>query len=194
MGVFSRYHRYREPGEGVNVNHIERFGPPARSLFTSSEILSLRQKIDITDEQENVVYRAESSFFSFLDKTDLTDASGLPVAHIERKLWSLHARHFVDMADGLSFEMSSELFHPIRDITNIEGLGWQLCGNIAALNFELYAENGDIVAVICQKMFSLHDKFCVDLYQPDKEKIVCAILITLQHMIRDRESASSSSG
>ena len=193
MGTFSKYHRYREPGEGVNVNHSERFGLPVRSLFTSSELFSLHHRIDITDEQENIVYRAESRFFSLRDKTDLTDASGFPVAHIERKFFSLHARHFIDMADGLTFEMSRELFHLIRDITNIEGLGWQLRGNIAALNFELYDESGDIVAVICQKMLSLHDKYCVDLYQQDKEAIVVAILIVLQHMVRDRESASSAS-
>jgi hypothetical protein len=40
----------------------------------------------------------------------------------------------------------------------------------------------------------------VDIYQADKEKAVVAILVTLQHMIRDRErmrsssSSSSSSG
>ena len=72
------------------------------------------------------------------------------------------------MAEGQSFELSNELFHLIKDITNIEGLGWQLKGNILGLNFELYDENGDVIAVI-------------------------AILITLQHMINDREEASSAS-
>lgn len=34
-------------------------------------------------------------------------------------------------------------------------------------------------------------KNCVDIYNPEKERIVIAILITLQHMIRDRENASN---
>ena len=95
------------------------------------------------------------------------------------------------MADGTAFELSNEHFHLIRDITNIEGLGWQLRGNVLGLNFELYDAEGEIIAVIAQKLFSLHDKYCVDIYQPKKEKTVVAILITLQHMIRDREAASS---
>ena len=96
------------------------------------------------------------------------------------------------MADGLQFELSNELFHLIKDITNIEGLGWQLRGNILGLNFELYDRFGQIIAIIGQKFFSLHDKYCVDIYRPEYEKIVIAILVTLQHMISDRQAATSS--
>ena len=50
-----------------------------------------------------------------------------------------------------------------------------------------------LIGVIAQKLISMHDKYCVDIYQPAHEKTVVAILITLQHMIRDRENARSSS-
>ena len=113
------------------------------------------------------------------------------MAHIERKLLTLHERHFVTMENGTSFQISNELFHIVRDITNIEGLGWQLRGNIAALNFELYDEREQVIAVISQKFLSLHDKYCVDIYQPEHEQAVVAILVTLQHMIKDREARSS---
>ena len=102
------------------------------------------------------------------------------------------------MSDGQRFELTNELFHLIKDITNIEGLGWQLQGNILGLNFELYDRAGNVIAAIGRKMLSIHDKYCVDIYQPELEKQVVAILITLQHMIRDRENtaaaSSSSSG
>ena len=96
------------------------------------------------------------------------------------------------MADGLKFELSNELWHIVKDITNIEGLGWKLQGNIAGLNFELYDPQGGIIAVIGQKMFSLHDKYCIDIYRPEEEDKVVAILVTLQHMMKDRAAASSS--
>ena len=97
------------------------------------------------------------------------------------------------MADGTYFELSTELFHLIKNITNIEGLDWQLRGNVLGLNFELYDEEENVIAVISQKIFSIHDKYSIDIYQTNKEKIVVAILITLQHMIKDREAAASSS-
>lgn len=195
MGVFSKYQRFHEAGEAANVNNVERFGEPDHSLFTSSKVFSLHHHIDITDAQERVVYEANSKFFSIRDKTDIVDAQGSQVAHIERKVFSLHERHIVTMADGQTFEVSNELFHLIKDITNIEGLGWQLRGNIVGLNFELYDESERIVAVIGQKMISLHDKYCIDIYRPESEKTVVAILVTLIHMMKDRaNSVSSSSG
>ena len=193
MGVLSKIHRFREAGEDANVNNVERFGQPVRSLFTSTKVMTLHHRIEITDAGENVVYRAETKFPSLHDKTDVFDASGRPVAHIERKFFTLHERHFITMADGTAFELSNELFHLVKDVTNIEGLGWQLRGNILGLNFELYDQNGQVIAVIAQKLFSLHDKYCIDIYRPECEKFVVAILVTLQHMIRDREAASASS-
>ncbi len=191
MGIFSKYHRFREAGEQANVVNVERFGEPVRSLFTTSKVFTLHRLIDITDEHENAVYHSSTKFPSLHDKTDITDASGRQVAHIERKLFSLHERRFITMADGTQFELSNELWHIVKDITNIEGLGWQLQGNIMGLNFQLYDSDGGIIAVISQKMFSIHDKYCIDIYRPEKEETVVAILVALQHMIRDREAVSS---
>ena len=190
MGLLPKLERYRENGESVNA---EEYGEPVRSLFTSTKILSLHHKIDITDERGKTIYTARTKFPSLHDKTDLYDAKGRRVAHIEKKFFSLHERHYIDMEDGLSFEMSNELFHLIKDITNIEGLDWQLRGNILGLNFRLYDQNDEVIAAISQKLLSIHDKYCIDIYQTDKEKIVVAILITLQHMMSDRSSASSAS-
>ena len=197
MGVFSKHIRFREAGQQANVNNVERFGEPVKSLFTTTKVFTLHHHIDITDENETVVYQANTKFFSIRDKTDVTDAAGNQVAHIERKILTLHERHFVTMADGSQFQLSNELWHLVKDITNIEGLGWQLKGNIAGLNFELYDPQGGVIAVIGQKLLSLHDKYCIDIYRPEEEHRVVAILITLQHMMRDRAvsaSASYSSG
>ncbi len=193
MGITGKVNRFREAGEQANVNNVDRFGEPAKSLFTTSKVFTLHHHIDITDGAENVVYQANTKFPSLHDKTDITDAQGNQVAHIEKKLFTLHERHFVTMADGKKFEVSNELFHIIKDITNLEGLGWQLRGNILGLNFELYDENGGVIAVIAQKLISIHDKYCIDIYQPLYEKEVVAILITLQHIIKDRENAQAAS-
>ena len=193
MGVRSKYLRYREAGEAANVNNVERFGEPVRSLFTSAKVFTLHKKIDITDEREQLMYHAETKFPSLHDKTDVTDAQGNQVAHIERKILTLHERHFVTMADGTRFELSNELWHIVKDVTNIEGLGWQLRGNIAALNFELYDGQDQVIAVIGQKLFSIHDKYCMDIYQPEHEPAAVAILVTLQHMMRDRAASSAAS-
>ncbi|MCR5330881.1 MAG: LURP-one-related family protein [Lachnospiraceae bacterium] len=194
MGVFSKVHRFHKAGEDANIYNVQNYGTPAYSLFTSTKVFTLHHHIDITDSNENIIYQARSKVISLHDKTDVFKVSGEPVAHIERKLISLHERHFITMADGQKFELSNELFHLIKDITNIEGLGWQLKGNILGLNFELYDSDGSIIAVIGQKMLSLHDKYCIDIYKREYEQTVVAILVTLQHMIRDRNQAGAGGG
>ena len=193
MGVNSKHMRYREAGQEANAVNVERFGEPKKSLFTSSKVLSLHRHTDITDAQGSVVYQANTKFFTIRDKTDITDAQGRQVAHIEKKIFTLHSRHFITMADGTKFELSREILHIYKDVMNIEGLGWQLRGNAFGLNFELYDPQGGVIAVISQKLLSLHDKYCIDIYRPEFEGIVVAILITLQHMIKDRQNAAASS-
>ena len=194
MGKFSTVHRYHDVGEGTNVNNESRFGTPAYSLFTTTKFFSLHHHIDIMDANQNILYTSEAKFFSLHDKTEIYKINGEHVAHIERKILSLHERHFVTMSNGMEFELSNELLHLIKDVTNIEVLGWQLVGNILGLNFELYDSNGSVIAVIGQKMLSIHDKYCIDIYKPEYEEIVVAILVTLQHMIQDRSNSAGSGG
>ena len=186
--------RYREPGEGTDFRNLNEYGEPVRTLYTSSEIFTLHHRIEITDEYGSVAYRAETQFPSIHDKTDVYDADGRHVAHIERKLISIHEIRYIDMEDGSSFTLSNELFHLIRDVTNLEGLGWVLEGNLLQLNFTIKDAEGGLIALVSQKFMSIHDKYAVDIYMPRHEQKAVAILIALQHMIRDRQSSAAASG
>ena len=102
---------------------------------------------------------------------------------------AVHEKHFITMADGRKFTLSNELLHIIKDVTNIEGLGWQIQGNIVGLNFVLFDESGRIIAAIGQKAVSVHDRFSIDLYQPRHEAIVVAIVIALGKMLEARRES-----
>ena len=193
MGIMSSFQKYHEAGSDPNEAYVEQYGVPARSLYTSAKLASLHQQIDVMDAQGQILYQTKSKVFSLRGKTDILDAEGNPVAHIEKKVFSLHGKRFITMADGRQITLSNELFHLVKDITNIEELGWQLRGNVLGLNFVLVDQNEAPVAVIGQKMFSLHDKYSMDIYQPQHEQIVVAILISLQKMITERQNNNSSS-
>ena len=188
------HQRYTGPGEDPDFRNMEIYGKPVKSLYTSSEVFTLHHRIEITDDAGTVAYRAETQFPSIHDKTDIYAADGRHVAYFERKLISLHEIHYVDMENGRSFTLSNELMHLIKDVTNIEGLGWIIDGNILQLNFTIKDEKGELLAVVNQKAFSIHDKFAIDIYKPEYEEEIVAIVITLQHMVRDRESNAAASG
>jgi uncharacterized protein YxjI len=191
MGILSGIQRFHSAGQGPNESTIEQYGAPVRSLYTELDPGDLHQKIEIKDEHGRVLYYTKSSVFALKGKTDVFDASGAPVAHLEKKPISLHEKHYITMADGQKFTMSNELFHVFKDVTNIEGLGWKLQGNVIGLNFMLFDRNGEAIAAIGQKMISMHDRCSIDLYQPQHETVVAAIVIQLQKMLAARRENNS---
>ena len=186
MGFFSKLNGFHAAGEGPSASSLEKYGAPKRSLFTELDPGDLHQKIEVKDEQGQTLYRTKSSVIAVRGKTDLFDADGTLVAHLEKKPISLHEEHYITMADGRKITLSNELFHVFKDVTNIRGLDWQLQGNVLGLNFTLFDQNGEPIAAIGQKMVSMHDRYSIDLYQPQHEKIVVAIVIQLQKMLTAR--------
>ena len=186
MGILSSIQRFHGAGEGPNENTVEQYGAPVRSLYTALVPGDLHQKIEVKDEQGQLLYYTKSSVIAIKGKTELYDASGALVAQLSKKPISFHEEHYITMKDGQQFTLSNELFHVFKDITNIKGLDWKLKGNVIGLNFTLFDQNSEPVASIGQKMISLHNRYSIDLYQPQHEKMVVAIVIQLQKMLTAR--------
>ena len=189
MSILSRIQGFHAAGESPNEVNTEKYGVPARSIYTVLDPGDLHQKIEVKDEQGQTLYWTKSSVFTLKGKTDIFDASGAQVAYLEKKPISLHEKHFITMANGQKFTLSNELLHIIKDITNIEGLDWKIKGNILGLNFMLFDQNDEPVAAIGQKLVSIHDRYSIDLYQPRYEKIVVAIVVQLQKMLTARRES-----
>ena len=190
MGLFDTL---KKIGEGVNKaaddfgkTTVEDYGPPLYTLYTALQLGNLHRQIDVKDERDNLKYYTKSSVFALKGKTEIMDAKGNVIAHLEKRPVSLHEKHFITMEDGREFTLSNEIFHIIKDITNIEGLGWQLKGNIVGLNFNLVDEEGAPVATVGKKAVSIHDKYYIDMYQPKQEQVVVAIVIQLEKMLEAR--------
>jgi uncharacterized protein YxjI len=60
-------------------------------------------------------------------------------------------------------------------------------GKLATWNFQIYDKDNQVIAVISEKVVSIHDKYCIDIYRTEDEDVVIAILVTLQHAIRNRK-------
>jgi uncharacterized protein YxjI len=200
MGFLDKLKKLSEAVESVNEmagsvgkSTVEDYGEPEYSLYTALKLGDMHRKIEITDEAGNVKYYTKSSIIAIKGKTDVMDAEGNVIAHLEKKPVSLHEKHYVSMADGTDFTLSNELLHVVKDITNIEGLGWQIRGNIIGLSFNLIDHDGEPVATIGKKMISIHDKYCIDMYQPEHEQKVVAIVVQLEKMIEERSDNESSS-
>lgn len=196
MGLFSKLksavESVNDVAGSVGKSTVTDYGEPEYTLYTALDWKDVHRRIDVTDEEGNVKYYTKSSIIAIKGKTDIMDASGNVIAHLEKRPVSLHEKHFVTMADGSNFTLSNELFHIVKDITNIEGLGWKLKGNIIGLSFNLLDEHDLPIATVDKKMVSIHDKYSIAMYRPDHEQKVVAIVIQLEKMIEDRNNRESS--
>ena len=136
--------RYHEAGEAADERNLGDFGVPAKTLYTSSKILTLHNQIDITDENEKPVYQSMSKVLSLHDRTQINRADGTLVANMHRPFFTLHERHFVEMANGKSFTIASELWHIARHIIHIEELGWTINGHILEMNYYISDEKENL--------------------------------------------------
>ena len=117
------------------------------------------------------------------------------VAKIERKMLSFHNRHRITMADGTVFQYAFESNFSLKYNIKIDGLGWLLHGDTKSLFigdsysvgfYELYDADKRIVAVIERGIEpdAKFYKYRVNIYRPEAETKVVAILTTLQHINR----------
>ena len=156
-------------------------------LHSKSKMFSLHQKMEIMDEADQVVYAVESKALSIHNTTYVHDAQGQEVAVITNKPISLHETHEVRMASGERFEMHTELMHLMGDVIDLDGIGWQLRGDILQHNYEILNERGELVATTHQKWVSVHDVYYIDvLDESQADKIVC-VYVALEKIIRARE-------
>ena len=86
MGLFSKLQELGESinnaAEDISKASIEDYGDPKYSLYTALKFGDLHQRIDITDEDDNVRYYTKSSVFTLTGKTDIFDAEDNLVAHL----------------------------------------------------------------------------------------------------------------
>ncbi len=178
MGVFGTY-RYHEPWEPVDDEVVSQYGVPAYSLY-----LGIRE---ITDGDDRVLYVNKVKMLSLRGKTDIYDNStGKVTAHYESELFSMSYRHYAQMDDGLSLELSYG-----DDEITVSPIGWTVRMDGFVRNCFLFDAEGRILAFIGRKQWSMHDRYSIDIYVPEEERLIVTISSIIQSIYR---AANSDSG
>ncbi|WP_028043241.1 LURP-one-related/scramblase family protein [Candidatus Stoquefichus massiliensis] len=153
--------------------------------------MSIHSKMDILDENDNIVYKVVSKALSIYDKTHIMDANDNEIAYIHAKAISIHQVHYVEMTSGKKFEVKVKLGHPFKNQLEIKELGWKIEGEFAAHNYSIMNEKGDVIANAHIKWFSLHNIYYVDILDESQKELIIAAYIVLEHMLANNESADA---
>lgn len=158
-------------------------------LQMKAKIASIHNKIEVVDEQKRPVYHIQGKIFSIHDVTCLRKANGEEVATITRKVVSLHNTHLIEMRDGRTIELQSELLHLTKDVLNIEALGWQFVGDIVQHNYRLVDvdDEGRLLAQTHRKWVTLHNTYEIEILDEENMDLIVAVLVALDKIVGDRE-------
>lgn len=162
-------------------------------LHIKGKVISIHSKMDVLDEQENVVYKVASKALSIHDKTYIKDAAGNDVAYIHAKVISIHQVHYVEMANGMNFEIRLKLGHPIHNVIDIPELGWQIQGEFMAHDYKIVDSNEKVLATAHRKWLSVHGIYSLDIIEDDKADILLSAYIVLEHILSSQEAATTTS-
>ncbi len=158
-------------------------------LYVNEKILSIRNKFYVKNEKNLDVYEITSKLISIGNKTTITDMNGKKVAYIEEELLHITPNYKVYINDKLAFKIKKKLQFFKNDY--IISNKYTVKGDTLLLNFKIYDEKNKKIASIKRKIFSIGDKYEIDIIDEEKKVEILAIIVAITNDVNDTEKSSS---
>lgn len=162
-----------------------------KKLRIRTRILSLRGRIEISDEEGGSLYEARGEFSLFRPTWRVRYATR-EIASIRRRLWSLHPTWDV-RSDAGEFRVQRKLWSWRRHYHVLDGpfVGAELTGDFWGLTFELQ-HGGAVIARADGQAFQVAEQHEIELLDADpKSEHLTVIAMVILHMDRRRQSRNS---
>ncbi|CAF0796247.1 unnamed protein product [Adineta ricciae] len=167
---------------------------PTRRYQIREKIFSLGDNFKIKDESGQDVYTVRSKLFSFGDKLILEDMAGNGLVKIRQELMHLHPtfnllsarsgdsdRQLAVVKKKFTFLRQKFTIDSVYGEYSLEGL------DIFAHSFTLM-KNGQTVAIVNKKFFSLSDTYGVEIAGNEDHAFVLSLIIILDQIIYDKHN------
>jgi len=157
-------------------------------LYVNEKLLSIHNRYFIKDETGNDVYEISSRALSLGEKTTVMDMQGNQIAYIERELLHLVPVYNVYINNAFAFKISKRfhLFKNEYDLSN----GYHVQGDFLSFDFQITDENNRTVANIDHKLFTIGDKYEIDIFDESHIDIILSIIVAITNDIDRRQRSN----
>ena len=147
-----------------------------RVLSIANKLLSLRGRMDITDEHGSLAYEAKGEL-ALLTPTWRINSNEKEVATVRRKIFSWAPTWMVQCGSEI-FQIKRKLFASTRQYYAVGGSydGTIVKGNIWDLSFRVF-RNQNTIANATGKIFSLRDRHNVEIVGKGELFVVIAMIV-----------------
>ena len=157
------------------------------TLYMKQKVFSLRGRFSIQDQQEQDVYLVEGSFMKLPKTFSISTVEGEEVAVITKKMLSLLPKFFIEVdGETLTIEKSFTFF---KDRYTIDTADLEIDGDWWDMDFEI-KRHGEVVGSVEKKWFTFGDSYEIQVFDPDIEKILIALIVAIDCVKEDEESSS----
>jgi len=157
------------------------------TLYMKQKVFSLRGRFSIQDQQEQDIYLVEGSFMKLPKTFSISTVDGEEVAVITKKMLSLLPKFFIEVdGETLTIEKSFTFF---KDRYTIDAADLEIDGDWWDMDFEI-KRHGEVVGSVEKKWFTFGDSYEIQVFDPDIEKILIALVVAIDCVKEDEESSS----
>lgn len=152
------------------------------------ERFSLKNKMQIYNEQDEICYEAEAKMISVGRKVHVYDKDGNTLAYIHQKLLSLHGKFFIEIGDT-TYELHSPVisFKPHYYVDTVD---WEIRGDFLEHNYEIKDKNEETIATVHQGWLHLLDQYAIEV--PDqKNELLVLCLVIIADCVEDIKEATA---
>lgn len=157
------------------------------TLYMKQKVFSLRGRFSIQDQQEQDVYLVEGSFMQIPKTFSISSVDGEEVATITKKVFSLLPKFFVEVdGETLTIEKSFTFF---KDRYTIDAADLEIDGDWWDMDFQI-KRHGEVVGSVEKKWFTFGDSYEIQVFDPDVEKVLIALVVAIDCVKEDEEASS----
>ena len=146
-------------------------------LYMKEKFLSLHDRFAIRDENGWEKYFVEGEFLSLGKKLHLLNVHGEEVSFIQQKLFTLMPCYTVSVRGREVAQIRKE-FTLFFQRYVIDGLGWEIEGNVWAHEYEI-RRNGRPIVSISKEWLTWGDSYVLDILDPADEILALAVVLTI---------------
>jgi len=156
-------------------------------FYIKQKVISLKDRFNVYDENQNVKYTVKGKYFSLLNKLKLLDEHDELIYHAEKRLFRLlpkyiifdtNHRQLATIKKQLAFTPRYEIFMHDKKL--------YIDGTFLGHNFTLSDENGSL-ASIHKKYISWGDTYEIDIFNETYLNLILFIVIVIDQTLHERK-------
>ncbi len=144
-------------------------------LLFKQRVFSLMDKMDIFDEQENVIYTVKGKF-ALGKKLEVYDAKQNQVALLRQKVMSLKPTFEIIFGDQ-SFGSVVKEFTLLKPVYTLKSKGWRVEGSFIEYDYSIIGPDGPVASI--EKLFGFGDTYEIDVVNDEDALLALMVVIAI---------------